>query len=217
MTITVTAPSIPVQRSQGAPAAEPLQPAAAAAAYEGWLTIQRAQAGDNTAFGALYAKHYHTVFRFVYCRVRNQQLAEDLTADAFMRALKRIDSFTWQNRDPAAWLVTIARNLVSDHFKSGHYRLEVTTGDVLGSDKADSRLEARPEDATVDYIHNVELLTAVRQLRPEQQDCIVFRFLHGFSVAETAEAMGKNVGAIKSLQYRAVRALARLLPNGFRE
>jgi RNA polymerase sigma-70 factor, ECF subfamily len=66
----------------------------------------------------------------------------------------------------------------------------------------------------VDHITNVALLTAVKQLNPEQQECIVLRFLHGFSVAETAQAMGRNEGAVKALQYRAVRALARLLPEG---
>jgi RNA polymerase sigma-70 factor (ECF subfamily) len=43
----------------------------------------------------------------------------------------------------------------------------------------------------------------------------VLRFLQGFSVAETAAVMGKNEGAIKALQYRAVRSLHRLLPEGF--
>jgi RNA polymerase sigma-70 factor (ECF subfamily) len=55
----------------------------------------------------------------------------------------------------------------------------------------------------------------VQRLNPEQRECIVLRFLQGFSVAETAHVMGKNEGAIKALQYRAVRALHRLLPEGF--
>ena len=155
-----------------------------------------------------------TVFRFIYFRVGNRPLAEDLTADTFLRALKRIGSFTWQGRDLGAWLVTIARNLVADHFKSGRYRLEVTTGEVLDADQADRGPEGSPEAAVVDHITNVALLDAVKQLNPEQQECIVLRFLHGFSVAETAHAMGKNEGAIKALQYRAVRALHRLLPGG---
>jgi RNA polymerase sigma-70 factor (ECF subfamily) len=84
------------------------------------------------------------VFRFVYFRVGNRQLAEDLTSDTFLRALKRIGSFTWQGRDLGAWLVTIARNLVADHFKSGRYRLEVTTGDVLDADREDRGRRAAP-------------------------------------------------------------------------
>ena len=184
-------------------------------ATEVWTLVERAQAGESEAFGLIYDRYVDTVFRFVYFRVGNRQLAEDLTSDTFLRALKRIGSFTWQGRDLGAWLVTIARNLVADHFKSGRYRLEVTTGDVLDADREDRGPEGSPEAAVVDHITNVALLTAVKQLNPEQQECIVLRFLQGFSVAETAQAMGKNEGAIKALQYRAVRALARLLPDGF--
>ncbi|WP_089155351.1 ECF subfamily RNA polymerase sigma factor, BldN family [Micromonospora sp. NBS 11-29] len=193
----------------------PSRPDPSDPATEVWGLVERAQAGEAEAFGLIYDRYVDTVFRFVYFRVGNRQLAEDLTSDTFLRALKRIGSFTWQGRDLGAWLVTIARNLVADHFKSGRYRLEVTTGDVLDADREDRGPEGSPEAAVVEHITNVALLTAVKQLNPEQQECIVLRFLQGFSVAETARAMGKNEGAIKALQYRAVRALARLLPDGF--
>ncbi len=180
-----------------------------------WALVERAQTGDADAFAQIYNRYIDTVFRFVYFRVGNRQQAEDLTSETFMRALKRIGSVTWQGRDLGAWLVTIARNLVADHFKSGRYRLEVPTGDVLDADGEDRGPEGRPEVAVLDHMTNVDLLAAVRKLNPEQQECIVLRFLQGFSVAETAHAMGKNEGAIKALQYRAVRALHRLLPEGF--
>lgn len=194
---------------------EVARPAPDDPAAEVWNLVERAQGGDTSAFGMIYDRYVETVFRFVYFRVGNRQLAEDLTSDTFLRALKRIGSFTWQGRDLGAWLVTIARNLVADHFKSGRYRLEMTTGDPLDADREDRGPEGSPEMAVVDHITNVALLSAVKQLNPEQQECIVLRFLQGFSVAETAQAMGKNDGAIKALQYRAVRALARLLPDGF--
>jgi RNA polymerase sigma-70 factor (ECF subfamily) len=197
------------------PTGYPKRPDPSDAAAEVWALVERAQAGDAQAFGLIYDRYLTTVFRFIYFRVGNRQLAEDLTSDTFLRALKRIGSFTWQGRDVGAWLVTIARNLVADHFKSGRYRLEVTTGDVLDADREDRGPEGSPEAAVVDHITNVALLTAVKQLNAEQQECIVLRFLQGFSVAETARAMGKNEGAVKALQYRAVRALHRLLPEGF--
>jgi RNA polymerase sigma-70 factor, ECF subfamily len=199
----------------GPPTGYPSRPDPSDPATEVWTLVERAQAGEADAFGLIYDRYVDTVFRFVYFRVGNRQLAEDLTSDTFLRALKRIGSFTWQGRDLGAWLVTIARNLVADHFKSGRYRLEVTTGDVMDADREDRGPEGSPEAAVVEHITNVALLTAVKQLNPEQQECIVLRFLQGFSVAETARAMGKNEGAIKALQYRAVRALARLLPDGF--
>jgi len=211
---------VPAQSTTGPPTESeppkyPARPDPSDAAAEVWALVERAQAGEAEAFGLIYDRYVDTVFRFVYFRVGNRQLAEDLTSDTFLRALKRIGSFTWQGRDLGAWLVTIARNLVADHFKSGRYRLEVTTGDVLDADREDRGPEGSPESAVVDHITNVALLSAVKQLNPEQQECIVLRFLQGFSVAETAQTMGKNEGAIKALQYRAVRALARLLPEGF--
>ncbi|MEV1287107.1 ECF subfamily RNA polymerase sigma factor, BldN family [Micromonospora sp. NPDC049679] len=218
-TDTAILPAVPAtEESTGSgkpPTGYPDRPHPSDPATEVWTLVERAQAGEAEAFGLIYDRYVDTVFRFVYFRVGNRQLAEDLTSDTFLRALKRIGSFTWQGRDLGAWLVTIARNLVADHFKSGRYRLEVTTGDVLDADREDRGPEGSPEAAVVDHITNVTLLTAVKQLNPEQQECIVLRFLQGFSVAETAQSMGKNEGAIKALQYRAVRALARLLPDGF--
>jgi RNA polymerase sigma-70 factor (ECF subfamily) len=221
VTAAVLAPVVPAQAS---PVDEPVDGPVGEQARV-WALVVLAQAGDRDAFGAIYERYYDTVFRFVYFRVGNRQLAEDLTSEAFLRALKRIDSFTWQGRDLGAWLVTIARNLVADHFKPGRYRLEVTTGDVLDVDYPDHAVSSRvcrgpegaPEAAVVDHFTNLTLLAAVQRLNPEQRECIVLRFLEGFSVAETARAMGKNEGAIKALQYRAVRALARQLPDGFKE
>ncbi len=213
--VVVPAQSTTGPPSESEPPKYPARPDPGDAAAEVWALVERAQAGESEAFGLIYDRYVDTVFRFVYFRVGNRQLAEDLTSDTFLRALKRIGSFTWQGRDLGAWLVTIARNLVADHFKSGRYRLEVTTGDVLDADREARGPEGSPESSVVDHITNVALLTAVKQLNPEQQECIVLRFLQGFSVAETAQTMGKNEGAIKALQYRAVRALARLLPEGF--
>lgn len=173
--------------------------------------LTAAQSGDGEAFGQLYDRYVDVVHRYVAYRVGNAALAEDLTSETFLRALRRISSFTWQGRDFGAWLVTIARNLIADHFKSGRYRLEITTEDILESGPAQTT--DGPESLVLDSLTNATLLSAVKKLNPEQQECIVLRFLQGLSVNETALAMGKNDGAIKALQYRAVRALARLLPE----
>ena len=173
--------------------------------------VARAQTGDANAFGELYDRYVDVVYRYIYYRVSNVPLAEDLTSETFIRALRRITSYTWQGRDFGAWLVTIARNLIADHFKSGRYRLEVATSDLVeaGAD----RREEGPENEVLAAITNEALLEAVKTLGAEQQECISLRFLQGMSVAETAAIMGKNEGAIKALQYRAVKSLSRLLPE----
>jgi RNA polymerase sigma-70 factor (ECF subfamily) len=173
--------------------------------------VSRAQAGDHEAFGELYDRYVDVVYRYIYYRVSNATLAEDLTSETFLRALRRIGSYTWQGRDFGAWLVTIARNLIADHFKSGRYRMEVATSDLVeaGADRS----EDGPENEVLTSITNEALLEAVKRLNPEQQECVSLRFLQGMSVAETAAIMGKNEGAIKALQYRAVKSLSRLLPE----
>lgn len=173
--------------------------------------VLRASAGEKEAFGALYDRYVDVIYRYVYYRVGAHALAEDLTSETFLRALRRIGVFTWQGKDFGAWLVTIARNLVADHYKSGRYRLEVCTGELL-----DGAPEEGPERRVLDSMTHRTLFAAVRQLGSEQQECVVLRFMHGLSVAETASVMGKNSGAVKALQYRAVRSLARLVPTDIR-
>jgi RNA polymerase sigma-70 factor (ECF subfamily) len=174
--------------------------------------VERAQSGEAEAFGCLYDHYSDTVYRYIYYRVGGRATAEDLTSETFLRALRRIGTFTWQGRDFGAWLVTIARNLVADHFKSSRFRLEVTTGEMLDANE----VERSPEESVLESLANSALLEAVRKLNPQQQECVTLRFLQGLSVAETARVMGKNEGAIKTLQYRAVRTLARLLPDDAR-
>jgi RNA polymerase sigma-70 factor (TIGR02952 family) len=177
-----------------------------------WELVAQAQAGDAEAFGRLYDHYVSMVHRYVYYRVGDRATAEDVTSETFVRALRRIDSLSFQGRDVGAWLVTIARNIILDHVKSSRYRLEVTTADMRDADRATDG----PEDAVVQHLTNRELLACVQQLGSEQQECIVLRFIHGLSVSETAEIMGKKDGAIKALQHRAVRRLAGLLPDGLR-
>jgi RNA polymerase sigma-70 factor (TIGR02952 family) len=189
-----------------------LEPAGDAAQDELREVVMRARAGEADAFGVLYDRYAELVYRFVYYRVGTHALAEDLTSETFLRALRRISLFTWQGKDFGAWLVTIARNLVLDHFKSSRYRLEVSTPELLDT----GRWEEGPERAVLDSFTHRALFSAVRELGSEQQECVVLRFLHGLSVAETAEVMGKNTGAIKALQHRATRSLARVFPADIR-
>ena len=171
--------------------------------------VTLAQQGDAEAFGQIYDAYVDAVYRYVYYRLGSHSLAEDLTSETFLRALRRIDSFTWQGKDIGAWFVTIARNLVADHVKSSRFKLEVTTADMLDADRGDNGIE----DEVLGRLQNAVLLDAVRQLKPEQQECIVLRFLQGLSVAETAAILRRSEGAVKQLQLRAVRALAKLLPE----
>lgn len=179
---------------------------------EMWALVQAAQAGDGEAFGKLYDRYVSAVFRFIYYRVNDRTLAEDFTSETFLRALRRISTINYQGRDIGAWFMTIARNIVFDHVKSARFRLELTTGETLET----GGTEAGPELAVLTSLTNARLLEAVNELGDEQKECIVLRFLNGLSVAETAQVMGKNDGAIKALQHRAVKRLAAILGDELR-
>ncbi|MBE7187743.1 MAG: sigma-70 family RNA polymerase sigma factor [Jatrophihabitans endophyticus] len=166
-----------------------------------------AQEGDGDAFGLLYDRYVDSVFRFIYYRVNDRALAEDFTSETFVRALRRISTISYQGRDIGAWFVTIARNIVLDHMKSARHRLEVTTADTIeGPETAEST-----ENAVLSTLDSQRLMAAVAELGDEQRECVMLRFMQGLSVSETAAVMGKNDGAIKALQHRAVRKLASIV------
>jgi RNA polymerase sigma-70 factor (ECF subfamily) len=172
--------------------------------------VELARGGDAEAFGMLY-DHYHVpVYRYVYYRVGSVALAEDLTSETFFRALRGMSTFRWQGKDFGAWLTTIARNLTTDHFKAGRTRLEHVTEDMTPHDASVDG----PETTVLASLTNQALLAALKELPREQQECLVMRFLQGLSIAETAKVLGRSDGAVKQLQLRAVRNLAKLLPEG---
>ena len=174
---------------------------------QAWELVRCAQNGDAAAFGELYDQYVDVVFRYVLFRIGDRSLAEDVTSETFLRAFRRINSVSYQGRDVGAWFVTIARNIVLDHVKSSRFRLEVSTAEPDDGPAAD----VGPENQVLANIAHAELLRCVEQLGDDQRECIVLRFLQGLSVAETAEIMQRNAGAIKALQHRAVRRLAQLL------
>lgn len=174
--------------------------------------MARAQAGDTGAFAEIYEQYVATVFRFVYARTSNHALAEDLTSETFLRALRGIGRFTWQGRDPAAWLLTIARNLITDHYKSARYQLERATPEMRDAERADSDPAGDPETAAMTRISHARLYAALAELTADQRECLILRFLLNRSIADTAALMGKEPGAIKALQFRAMRSLHQRLP-----
>ncbi len=174
--------------------------------------VDLAREGDTEAFGQLYDHYVSGVYRFIYYRVGSQQLAEDLTSETFVRGLRAIQRFSWQGKDFGAWLTTIARNLVTDHFKSGRTRLEIVADEVPeGPVTAPST-----EDDVMALLSNEMLFAAVASLPTEQRECVLMRFIQGLSIAQTAAALGRSEGAIKQLQLRAVRNLAKAMPQDAR-
>jgi RNA polymerase sigma-70 factor, ECF subfamily len=168
-----------------------------------WDLIEAAQAGNRDAFGRLYARYANEVSRFVTSRTGDRVLADDLTSETFLRALRRIDSVSYQGRDPGAWFTTIARNLVLDHVKSSRYQLDRPTADIT---EADDRNDS-PEQAVIRRDTAAEVRRHVGELPADQQECIRLRYLHELSVAETAAVMGRSDSSVKALTHRGVEGL----------
>ena len=175
--------------------------------------VELARSGDADAFGLLYDHYHASVYRFLFYRTRSTTLAEDLTSETFIRALRSMTGIRWQAKDFGAWLMTIARNLATDHFKAGRTRLELTTEDMGLHDDATEG----PESAVLAGLTNELLLKALKELPDAQRDCLIMRFLQGMSIAETAAVLGRSDGAVKQLQLRGVRNLAKLMPEGIRD
>jgi RNA polymerase sigma-70 factor, ECF subfamily len=192
---------------------EPSPPEPAPSHDAAWQLVRAAQQGDRSAFAELYNRYVDVVFRYVLFRVGGDRaMAEDVTSETFLRALRRIETISYQGRDVGAWFVTIARNLVLDHVKSSRHRMEVSTADIV-EPPATLNTGGGPEQEVLAAVTNAELLRCIQELNADQRECIVLRFIQGLSVAETARIMQRNEGAIKALQHRAVRRLAQLMPE----
>jgi RNA polymerase sigma-70 factor (ECF subfamily) len=189
-----------------------------------WELVALAQAGGDAgrdAFGALYDRHHEMIYRYIMFRLDHpdRSLAEQMTGEVWLRALRRIQSVRDRHNGEAfgAWVVTIARNLLLDHVKSARHRWDRTVPEIPepmtrdGLARNNAEYQVLTKLTTEFYARH--LTTCLRKLPRDQRDCIGFRFYAGMSVAETAAAMNRNDGAVKALQHRAVRRLAQLLPN----
>ncbi len=180
-----------------------------------WQLVELAKTGDRDALGELYRLYDPTVRRYLSPRLgRNPTLVDDLAADTWLRVVRNIHRIEFVGRDFGAWLVTIARNLVADHYKSGWASRVTVAGELLDTVAGEQVHEHEPDELEAGVITRLagdELLATLAGMPGQQQAVLRLRFLEQLDVAETAAAMGITVGACKALQYRAVRALARAL------
>lgn len=169
--------------------------------------VDRAIAGDTDAFASLFEITLPSVYRYLYGRSGDATLAEDLAQDAFMRAMRAIrTSFTGASTEFVAWMIRIARNRFLDHVKSGRVRWEVVVDET-----PITFASGNPEAEAIQAVSSENLKRALSRLTPEQQEIVLMRFFHGLQIAEVAAATGRTEGAVKALQFRALRALERVL------
>jgi RNA polymerase sigma-70 factor, ECF subfamily len=167
--------------------------------------LERVQEYDPSALGEIYDQYASRIYNYIYYRLGDPHLAEDLTGTVFTKMLEAIQTSKSWNVSFSGWLYRIAHNLVVDYFR----RQQQDRGAPL-----DERLVASDQDPvkTVERrLENARLREALSQLTEEQEQVVSLKFVEGLSNLEVARVMGKTEGAIKSLQFRALASLRRIL------
>lgn len=169
--------------------------------------ITRAKAGDEDAFSVLYRAYVQGVYHYLLVRLGNPQLAEDLTAEVFLRVADGLPRYSDRGLVFGAWIFRIARDRLVDYYRQAARRPVVDLDESLASETGDPSLETERQEAWRN------LQAALKQLTDEQRDVIQFRYIEEWSLEETSSVMHKSVNAVKALQHRAVQALGRILQD----
>jgi RNA polymerase sigma-70 factor, ECF subfamily len=153
---------------------------------------------DPSRFGDLYERHFDRVYAFVVRRVRDRDVAEDVTSDVFHKALAKLPQYEWRGAPFGAWLIRIAANALHD--RSRRPGDEPLLADV-----------SVPQPAVDDDLDEIERLAVVfrlvDQLPADQRTVVIERYVEERSIREVAARLNKSEGAIKQLQLRALRTL----------
>ncbi len=171
--------------------------------------IQRAVKRDRVAFATLYDKYAERIYRHVYYRVPNHTDAEDITQETFIKAWKAINKYRGTSATFLAWLIAVARNLITDHYKN--IKKSISLEEEQISDPAD---EIDPEVLTEASLTRSHVRNVVLRLKGDKRKVIMMHFIDGFSYGDIARVLRKSEGAIRVIQYRALGDLRRMLMRG---
>ena len=166
--------------------------------------LERAREYDQAALSEIYDLYSRKIHSYIYRRLGDVHLAEDLTAEVFMKMLEAAQSKKFARISLSAWLYRIAHNLVVDHFRS----------QSQGEEPLGERLGAAIDDPTVVVeakLAQQRLRAALSHLTQEQQQVIVLRFGEGLSAPQVAEVLGKSEGAVRAMQHRALATMRRTM------
>jgi RNA polymerase sigma-70 factor (ECF subfamily) len=158
---------------------------------------------DTQVIAAVYDRYFPDVYRYVYYRLGNESLAEDIASDVFVRLLEAVQSKHGPKTNLKGWLISTAANVIADHLRRMYRRPTESLSESMPDINASMTDEIDRRQQT-DSIRQ-----AYAQLTPEQQNVLALRFGDGYSLEETATVMQKQVNAVKALQFRALAALQR--------
>jgi len=166
--------------------------------------ISLSQQGDAEAFARLYSSYVGRITRYVYFRVTDHELAEDITSRIFLKMLEKLDTYQVGQSPVIAWLYRMAHNAVIDH-----YRTKKPIVSLEEVHQAEIRQEDGIEEELDLQIKSQQLRAALQVLTQVQQRVLILKFIDGLSTREIARQLGKRPGAVRGLQMRALQRLAR--------
>ncbi|HEY8173828.1 MAG TPA: sigma-70 family RNA polymerase sigma factor [Dehalococcoidia bacterium] len=166
--------------------------------------VEAARELGDEAWAEIYRRHAQQVYAYIYYRIGDQHVAEDLAADVFVKAIAGIKGYVWRGTPLLAWLYRIAHNVTVDHRKAAGRRLQ-----IVGSGEPENVVERR--DVIRELDETTDMMSAIQRLTDDQQQVILLRFYHGLSNADVARIVAKPEGAVKALQARGLRALRRII------
>jgi len=173
--------------------------------------LKGARTYDLTSLGAIYDLYSPGIYRYAMRLLGDDCLAEDCVAETFERFLKAL-SFNHGPKDYLqAYLYRIAHNWITDAYRRN-------PPPPIELDESFRSSEQEYPEEQVDAMltmHQVRL--AIRALTPDQRQVVVLRFIEGWENDEIGKVLGKPIGAIKALQYRAIRTLRKLLLHDEKE
>lgn len=167
--------------------------------------VEEAAGGNFDAFGKLYSIYLDQIYRYVFFQVNDKMTAEDITEEVFVKAWKAIGSCKGKEKTFSSWLYRIAHNHLINTLRSMK-RLASIEKENFG-DIIDPKIEVEAE------IECQELLEKISYLPENQRQVIILKFVEGLDNREIGKIMGKNEGAIRVSQMRALATLRDKLGN----
>lgn len=173
------------------------------------LFVERAIRCERDAFAALHDCYLDRVYSYISFSLKNAPESEDLTQEVFIRAWKNIHKYKITGAPFVTWLIAIARNMVADHFRSKKKLNTVP----LEEEQFVGTGEANPQDLTELRLEREHLRELIGKLKGEKQQVIIMRFIVGMEYREIARLLKKREGAVRVIQFRALKELRALLED----
>jgi RNA polymerase sigma-70 factor (ECF subfamily) len=164
---------------------------------------------EPTAFASIYDHYFPRVYNYIRYRVRDAQLADDLTAQVFERVLATLHRYRPERAPFAGWLFSIVRNIIADHFRAQKRRRWLPF-DFLADHSA---VESQPEEITAANDSHHRLLEAAARLKDRERDLIALKFAAGLTNRQIAALTGLSESNVAVILYRSIQRLRTLLKD----